>query len=645
METMSESALAVPAVVTVTSGEATRVRGAKRVKVRGLTIDDRSTRDMDDAIWVHDGPGGATVLTITIADVARAIPIDSDDDKAALDRVVTRYYASGNSPMLPRDLADDQLSLRPKVPRKSMSVEVTLHADGTRTSRIFRSRLVSEEKVSYDAVPRILALATGQGAVRDTVQRLAKVAIALLDARRKSGALALYDLNEGWITTEEGALKFLERREDTIGQIIVQELMILANTTVAEYAIEHDIPILYRNHTARAAAPPREELFAQLETAIHTPIANLDALRKRVHMLLDRARYEGFVNGHYGLALPAYTHWTSPIRRYADLVNQRQFRAHLRGEPLPYTHVQIDALGVHINDRLQAIRDGQSQRFADTANGEAAKRSTDERLLDGLDFKAFERVMKVSARSGDDIAEPPFRSCLRRLEEQRLSMTAMVTVLFEAKAGERWTELREAIVEALRKKPEDAISALNLAASNNLHPMPLLVFEQQGATHMPLFIGKATSADGATTWTEDGATGRQAKQRAALRYVQEAVGAAYKAFPPVPARVAAETAAAAPPPPVAAPPKAPEPVVERNPISLLMERAQAALAAPPTFTFEATGPSHAPVVRCTCIGLGIKHVASGASKQHAKTAVAKLMNEALDRRDAAVARAKEGTSL
>ena len=300
--------------------------------IKGVTIDDTATRDMDDAVWAEPSGDGWHVV-VMIADVTKLVPFHSGIDQLAMARVETRYYASGNSPMLPRRLADQELSLWPGKPKDVLVIDMVLGDDlGILETKLSRGTMVSEAKLSDSEIPGILSdKGHPQHAV---IERMSRLASGLMARRRNRGALVFYDLKRGLVTGEEGSLRQLRRREDTIGYVIIQELMILANMAVAEYTVKNDIPILYRNHTARSAAPEREDLMKLLESTAVVPVENLAAIRHTTHMMFNKAEYGAAIMGHFGLNLAAYTHFTSPIRRYADLVNHRQIRAHVNNRAL-----------------------------------------------------------------------------------------------------------------------------------------------------------------------------------------------------------------------------------------------------------------------------------------------------------------------
>jgi ribonuclease R len=494
----------------------------ERPVVKGITIDSAQTRDIDDALWIEQRDDGFWHVVVSIADVAEAIPPGGKFDERAREMVTTKYFATGNSPMLPRQFAEDQLSLWPNKERKTLTIDMALGTDSTNVVRteIYPSVLKSQARITYDRIPEILKDKTHEW--YGLLDIGTKLAMRLLDARRKAGAMVLYDLNNGWVSTEEGFLRKLEKKEETIGYILVQEMMVLANAKVAEFCVKENIPVLYRNHMAMSAMPDRGVLMGQIQDALATPFADLETVRQRTHMLLGRASYSDSLLGHYGLNLPAYLHFTSPIRRYADLVTHRQIKAHLGGKPLPYTKKDIEEVSLHINDVIELEREQASFHFK-TKDEELARRNIDARRLDGLDAVHFERATKVEVRSGRDPSEAFAESFLLRLKENRLPLIALTVILTqELPAPEGWEPIRQAIIDHLAKKPEDAVSLL--AQAQQVADWPLVEYEMahEGPDHARTFEGKAmllwqnTDRDKAWSGTGVGNTSKLAKGRAAV---------------------------------------------------------------------------------------------------------------------------------
>lgn len=580
--------------------------------MQGFTIDDRHTRDIDDAIWVERKDDGWRV-TVAIADVAACVEDGHPVDIQARLMVETKYFVSGNSPMLPRDLSEDRLSLWPNQKRDVIAVHITLDNQLEQTAIEFEvGKLISKQKFAYTDIPNAL---TSVHPCHMALYFAHVLSQSLLKKRRDAGALALYDLNHGWITTEEGFLRQIVDHDAAVGQIIVQEFMILANAAVAKWAIEHDVPILFRNHVARLATPDRSELMQQLDDATRSPIAGLDALRQRTHMLLDRATYGASVRGHYGLNLPAYTHFTSPIRRYADLITHRQIRASLLGEPLPYTRDKIALFGTHITETLDAERVAQSQYMKDNAD-RRANRAIDSRRLDGLNHKDFERVTKVEARDGGEPSEVFEEAFVRRTNDDKTPLIALTVLFTQAPVTEAWKPLREAAMAALVRRPEDAVSLLAQATQvTDGWPAVKYVSAQIGPSFKPRFEVTATLTHNGISVSAVGTSKQKKKadQRAAVALI-----AAFSQLPAPSFENVNEPDAASV-----------DVVVSKDPISALSEWAQRAGVAAPTFEFESSGPQHASVIVCTA--RLVSHVARGTAntKQMAK----RLASQELLRRD------------
>lgn len=593
-----------------------------------ITIDDARTRDMDDAIEVEETPDGWTVR-VAIADASRLVTPGSELDVSARARGNTLYFAAGNSPMLPREVGEWRLSLWPEKPRRTITAEVRLSAGlDIESTKLSLLTITSQRKLSYKEVPALLASTQTEG-LPPLLRTASKLALGLLKKRREDGALVFYDLNNGWVTTEEGSIRKLKDHTETIGYIIVQELMVLANTAVALYAVENLIPMLFRNHETRAnAAPDREEIQALIAGGTVNPVIDLESFQRRTHKLFKKAEYGATLTGHAGLSVAAYTHFTSPIRRYADLVVHQQIRAHLKGVPLPHTEETLAAIAVHLNEL--ALKDRESDNAHFKGRDEArARQHVETRKLDGLNPKQFERVVKVEVRSGESPSQALTEAWERRLADGSVPTVCMTTVLmlgFEAIEGrlkrvpvaEGWEAIKALTIAYLAGHTPEAISILAQAAAIGW-PAVTMDVASTGPAHAPRCTGRARLAlDG--EWAEarsESRTNKEARQRAAVGLLAEL------AMVPQPAFEALEPA---PPPAVDAKPRLD---LNKHPVSQLMERSQTERQPPPKFEFTMAGESHLPVVTCAASFLGTTVSAVAASKQEAKTAAARLLLEKL----------------
>jgi len=606
----------------------------ERRNVTGFTIDSEQTRDIDDALTIEFRADGFCHVVVSIADVAESIPAGSKYDERAREMVTTKYFSTGNSPMLPRLYAEDHLSLWPGKERKTITIDMSLGTDTVDVvkTEIYPSVLKSRGRITYDQVPEILKDKTH--AANALLEVGTKLAMRILDARRKAGAMVLYDLNNGWVSTEEGFLRKLEKKEETIGYILIQEMMVLANAKVAEFCVKADIPVLYRNHMAMSAMPDRAIIMGQIQDAIATPFADLETVRQRTHMLLGRASYSDSLLGHYGLNLPAYLHFTSPIRRYADLVTHRQVKAHLEGKPLPYTKEEVAAISLHINDVIELEREKASVHFKNK-DEEKAKRNIDARRLDGLDAVHFERVTKVEVRAGFDPSDAFEESYLRRLKENRLPLICLTVILSQEGAMEGWKPLRQATIDQLAKKPEDAISVLTQATQIADWAETKFTVKHEGPDHARTFYATAimpfrTVGVSGNIRTEDvtgtgvGNTSKLAKAHAAIDLLARLGGQTvpekiHKSPSPKPSLVAAPQTL----------PAFKEMLSGKDPVSALMEYVAKSKTAAPDFSFTQSGPSHIPTITCTCkLGETIK-TATAPNKADAKKQAAKAVLDAI----------------
>ncbi len=440
-------------------------------EIRGITIDGPASRDLDDAIWLERA-GPDTRIQVSIADVAAAVPKSSELDADARKIGFTRYFAEGNRPMLPRGLSENALSLLPGEPRRVICIDLTLDAE-LELSRVEVStaQLRSAAKLSFSEVAGLLDEkgrsrhdSPVRSALRPIVTGFAAVAAALLDRRRRRGELAFYDLNRGWALTEEGGIRKLSRVESNIGYVVVQEFMILTNRAVAEMLALSGATGLFRNHQARAAAPDRDELLRDLNEALMNPDAHdIDVMRRRMNLIMSRALYEPAIKGHYGLNLPAYVHFTSPIRRYADLVNHRVLRALLQCDSPPYSRDELSEIGEHLNRLTEAEAERKSGWFKERAKREATLQTgaSAERIASLENGMAYQ--MLVSCAALPNIPETVIKGMTRRIHLDRISPKEVFGLLFQTPVDrEGWRILRHRAVRWLGDRRFHAVSLASM---------------------------------------------------------------------------------------------------------------------------------------------------------------------------------------
>ncbi len=331
-----------------------------------VTIDGPDARDFDDAVFAEATAEGFR-LVVAIADVAHYVRPGTALDRVARERGTSVYFPDRVVPMLPEALSNHWCSLKPGEDRPCLFVEMTIDAEGNKLRHRFgRGLMRSRARLTYEAVeagevPR---------ALRPLVGDLRAAYEALARARIARGALDL-DFPEYAVQLDEaGVVRALEPRPRLTSHRLIEEFMIAANVAAAEELDRHGGG-LFRVHDAPAedklapllatlelmglALPARHRLtprdFARLlERAAGRP--EFPLLQEMVLRAQAHAAYAPDNIGHFGLALPRYTHFTSPIRRYADLVVHRALIAGL-GLPEEGGHVEseaeLEALGLSLS--------------------------------------------------------------------------------------------------------------------------------------------------------------------------------------------------------------------------------------------------------------------------------------------------------
>lgn len=330
---------------------------AGRRQVPGITIDGSESRDLDDAIWVERGNDGGYTVTVSIADVAALVPAGSALDKEAYERCFTRYRSWGNHPMLPRELSEDKLSLLEGALRPTVTATIHLDKDlNICDTHLERTKLCSKKRYDHAQAAEVM---------RDHAQPMrewGELAYRLLEKRRQHGALAFYDVKSGTYTSGEGRVKKVNP-DELSAYILVQEMMILANTAVAQKMAREGNPFFFRNHSVTLQAGERSDIVHRIQDAMHCK-ASAAAAQQTVQFFFNNANYAATNKGHFGLSLDAYTHFTSPIRRYADLVAHRVISAGLEGKGA-YSESELNAMGQHIDTVTQAAEVEKKQMYQD----------------------------------------------------------------------------------------------------------------------------------------------------------------------------------------------------------------------------------------------------------------------------------------
>jgi ribonuclease R len=324
-----------------------------------FTIDPETAKDFDDALTLH-----ADRVLVHIADVSWFVRAGTPLDRGAAGRAFSVYVPGLVSPMLPPELSDDLCSLRPNLDRPCVTVEVEL---GSGEARFYRSVIRSSARLTYSQAEAVLAgREQVEPALAEAVRRAERVTSELRERRFARGALRVESSEPVFTFDGQGGVEDARRESEPHAHMLVEELMILANEAVAGLLAGRRREALYRVHErpepqavelllAKLAdlgvpTPPVPERLGPADAALLAGAAServsdyvaqsgrgRDAFPGLVLRALKQARYDPRNLGHSGLASPAYCHFTSPIRRYPDLVCHRALLRELgvSDEPLP----------------------------------------------------------------------------------------------------------------------------------------------------------------------------------------------------------------------------------------------------------------------------------------------------------------------
>lgn len=431
-----------------------------REEAQGFTIDGPSSKDLDDAIWLQEHEN-KQVVSVTVADVDSLVGLGSEVDREALKRVETNYFGKHrNVPMLPKILSENQLSLLEAQWRPTVTVDITLSDGGEMEGVHIRlTKIRSIKRTSYQEVGNVLR--DSEHKDHSFLKPYKALAEQLFALRRSKGALAIFDLKKGLMTDEEGRLVKPRGGELSWGNLIVQEFMILANEAVAQFLKQHQAPGLYRNHLLNKTSNSAE-VQSLLEEASAYPEVS-ERIRLEVRQCIGRAQYGADPKGHFGLQLSAYTHFTSPIRRYADLVVHRIVKALVAEEKPPYTQEECGALSVYINARIHQVTEVRNDFYRRKMES-TAKRKLDrfeEKDLRRLSEKDFKELVRRACQT-DYLTDELEGALLQRFEDGLIEQDYLFMILFVARNhGQHWQRLTKAALTFLESHRALASGLLN----------------------------------------------------------------------------------------------------------------------------------------------------------------------------------------
>lgn len=343
-----------------------------------ITIDGEDARDFDDAVFAEKRSGGNYRVLVAIADVSHYVTPNSPLDHDAFERGTSVYFPHRVIPMLPEVLSNGLCSLNPDVDRLCMVADIKVSRAGNVTGYEFYPAVMhSQARLTYNQVNAYFADPKDEGipksltenkAVKKSVDNLHQLYELLLKKREERHAMEFETVETLIEFNEEGGIKDIVPRTRGDAHKLIEECMLLANTSAANFALKNELPVLYRNHDKPDAEksakiheyaknfglsfPQESPTQADYQRIIEATKDRPDAVS--IHSMLLRsmmqANYAPDNIGHFGLAYDEYSHFTSPIRRYPDLMLHRAIKAKVTGSKQPVMDFNLAEAGTQTSD-------------------------------------------------------------------------------------------------------------------------------------------------------------------------------------------------------------------------------------------------------------------------------------------------------
>ncbi|WP_435949882.1 ribonuclease R [Psychrobacter sp. DM8] len=343
-----------------------------------VTIDGEDARDFDDAVFAEKRSGGNYRVVVAIADVSHYVTPNSPLDVEAFERGTSVYFPHRVIPMLPEVLSNGLCSLNPDVDRLCMVADIKVSRAGKVTGYEFYPAVIhSQARLTYnqvndyfanpkdDSIPKSL---TGNKDVKKSIDTLHQLYDLLIQKREERHAMEFETVETYIKFNETGGIAAIVPRTRGDAHKLIEECMLLANTCAANFALKEELPVLYRNHDKPdgeksmrvheyaknfgLSFPEENPTQADYQRIIEATKDRPDAIS--VHSMLLRsmmqANYAPDNIGHFGLAYDEYSHFTSPIRRYPDLMLHRAIKAKVTGSKQPVMDFSLDGAGTQTSD-------------------------------------------------------------------------------------------------------------------------------------------------------------------------------------------------------------------------------------------------------------------------------------------------------
>ncbi|MBM4339898.1 MAG: ribonuclease R [Deltaproteobacteria bacterium] len=351
-----------------------------------FTIDGEKARDFDDAVSIEEEHDGGIKLYVSISDVSHYVKQGTSLDEEAYLRGTSIYFPDRAIPMFPPELSNEICCLHPRVDRLTLTVELKFDANGeARGYRFYPSIIHSSERLTYTIVKRILLdedeeLRERYQLLLPSLKRMAFLAQRLRQKRMERGTLD-FDLPEPEVILDlQGETEEIIRSERNLAHQMIEEFMIAANEAVARFIEERNIPSIYRIHE-----PPSPEAIGKFQGFVshlgymmrkdpdHSPkelqrILTEAKGRPEEHVInhillrsMKWAKYSSKNQGHFGLASEAYTHFTSPIRRYPDLMVHRLLKKVLANQETGVSEEELARKADHLSQRERVAMEAERE--------------------------------------------------------------------------------------------------------------------------------------------------------------------------------------------------------------------------------------------------------------------------------------------